>query len=270
MAHFVNYILLAVPADGLPKGARNFPICMSEYCNPDSDGTIEWAASLANKGCKHVLGNRCLETWLSEENSCPLCRNILFDNDDSDDNDDSSEDSDDEVDPEDEEALVRAIAAFEEQRPPTLNEADEKESTGPRYRIHRRRALTDFKLYQEFRKHRLRSGDFLVLPYVPADEEVLHWRADKALFKHLQKIGALAQPDMYVYRRTNSCLSDEKLYERLRDHGAKWSLPRGAWVLYGQRMIFRGSRTRTFGGRGGISVSSRNGSFPTTRGLEIL
>ena len=108
----------------------------------------------------------------------------------------------------------------------------------PRYRIHRRRALTDFKLYQEFRKHQLRSGDFLVRPYVPADEEVLDWRADKALFKHLQKIGAFAQPGMYVYGRTNSCLSDEELYERLRDHGAEWSLPRGAWVLYGQRMIF--------------------------------
>lgn len=61
-----------------------------------------------------MLRNRCLEIWLSEENSYPLCRNILFDNDDSDDNDDSSEDSDDEVDPEDEKALVRAIAAFED------------------------------------------------------------------------------------------------------------------------------------------------------------
>ena len=70
----------------------------------------------------------------------------------------------------------------------TLDEADEKKSTGPRYHIDRRITLTDFKLYQEFRKHQLRSGGFLVLPYVPADEAVLHWRADKALFRHLQKI----------------------------------------------------------------------------------
>ncbi|KAL2038627.1 hypothetical protein N7G274_008675 [Stereocaulon virgatum] len=239
MARSFEVSLLAIPADDLPNDERKCPICMSEYYKADCDGIIEWAASLEKMGCKHVIGNRCLETWLNEENTCPLCRNILFDDHDDEDHD-ISEDSDEEIDSEHEEALVRAIVAFEEQRPPTLDEEDERESTGPRYNFYRRRALADFKLYQEFRKQQLRSGDLPILPYVPADEKVLHWRADKELFKHLQNIGAFTKPGMFTYRRINSCVSDEELYERLRDQGVKWSLPREAWLLYGRRMSFCG------------------------------
>ena len=54
--------------------------------------------------------------------------------------------------------------------------------------------------------------------------------ADQALFEQLQNIGAFTQPGMDIERRNNQPrLSDEEIYERLRNQGARWSLERNAW-----------------------------------------
>ncbi|CAE7178931.1 hypothetical protein P3342_002220 [Pyrenophora teres f. teres] len=35
-------------------------------------------ASVRIKACRHVFGLGCLEEWLQEKNSCPMCRKTLF------------------------------------------------------------------------------------------------------------------------------------------------------------------------------------------------
>lgn len=55
---------------------------MEEYGTvPSASGTIERAVRLP---CKHVVGSECISIWLTqtdggiENNTCPLCRNVLF------------------------------------------------------------------------------------------------------------------------------------------------------------------------------------------------
>ena len=52
-------------------------ICMQdcEDISPET-GAVEYALRLP--GCSHIFGSCCITTWLRSNNSCPICRRILF------------------------------------------------------------------------------------------------------------------------------------------------------------------------------------------------
>lgn len=54
---------------------KNCAICYQEMGVPDPDGNTEHPARLPK--CKHIFGNKCLEKWFKDSNTCPYCRDKL-------------------------------------------------------------------------------------------------------------------------------------------------------------------------------------------------
>lgn len=56
----------------IPKDSRSCNICMDPY------GSTENPENPVRLPCGHVIGRSCIARWLTTSNSCPLCRQILF------------------------------------------------------------------------------------------------------------------------------------------------------------------------------------------------
>jgi hypothetical protein len=83
-------------------------ICTNDPVDSLFDAEDEFAVVLHDR---HVFGERCIREWLSENNTCPKCRAVLFE---ADEDDDSEYDTDDEMeDDDDEEEDTITAAEFE-------------------------------------------------------------------------------------------------------------------------------------------------------------
>jgi len=51
------------------------PICYDEIGIQNADGVVEQPIRLPK--CKHVFGDKCLDTWFKENDTCPYCRDKL-------------------------------------------------------------------------------------------------------------------------------------------------------------------------------------------------
>jgi hypothetical protein len=80
-------------------------ICTNDPVDSLFDAEDEFAVVLHER---HVFGERCIREWLSENNTCPKCRAVLFEADE----DDSEYDTDDEMEDDDDEDTITA-AEFE-------------------------------------------------------------------------------------------------------------------------------------------------------------
>ncbi|KAM0800322.1 hypothetical protein BDR22DRAFT_852583 [Usnea florida] len=70
---FLNQMLLD-PNNVQPNG--DCVICMEETGKANREtGSVELQLRLQ---CSHVIGSECLYTWLSEHNTCPICRREVF------------------------------------------------------------------------------------------------------------------------------------------------------------------------------------------------
>lgn len=72
--------LLVLPVEALPPGSRNCGICLQDYLTVGSN--MEHPAL----PCRHVVGQSCLERWLSPCEArprtwCPVCGAHVFEND---------------------------------------------------------------------------------------------------------------------------------------------------------------------------------------------
>ncbi|KAL9576276.1 MAG: hypothetical protein Q9212_007235 [Teloschistes hypoglaucus] len=56
-------------ADDVEIDDPNCPVCLLPYSSQSSS-----ELPLKIPGCSHIMGGRCLATWLAGSNSCPLCR----------------------------------------------------------------------------------------------------------------------------------------------------------------------------------------------------
>ncbi|CAF9931635.1 MAG: E3 ubiquitin-protein ligase hrd1 [Alectoria fallacina] len=56
----------------IPKDSRSCNICMDPY------GSTENPENPVRLPCGHVIGRSCIARWLTTNNSCPLCRRVLF------------------------------------------------------------------------------------------------------------------------------------------------------------------------------------------------
>ncbi|KAL9067830.1 MAG: hypothetical protein Q9161_006648 [Pseudevernia consocians] len=67
-------------------------ICKEEYSTTSSEtGEVERKIRLpCNKN--HTVGSKCIETWLNEHNTCPICRHEFFEHDYKDSEDESETD----------------------------------------------------------------------------------------------------------------------------------------------------------------------------------
>ena len=60
-------------------------------------------------------------------------------------------------------------------------------------------------------------------------------------FEYLQTQEAFNQPGVDIERQSvGALLTDEDLYDHLRNLGAKWCLDRKGWFLFGRHMAFGG------------------------------
>ncbi len=55
----------------LPEDGKECPVCYDAYYTP-ADGVAEAAVRI--KSCGHVLGEKCLDDWIQQNNTCPVCR----------------------------------------------------------------------------------------------------------------------------------------------------------------------------------------------------
>lgn len=68
-------LLLGLPLADLEDPAPDCPVCYEQF--PESEGEEDEAIVL---DCNHVIGFDCMERWIGDgNNSCPLCRALVFD-----------------------------------------------------------------------------------------------------------------------------------------------------------------------------------------------
>lgn len=184
------------------------------------------------------------------------------------------------------EVEVRLLADFEEHREPTEDEVDAAEATG-HFRIQshgsndeeaaqswraaairRRSDVHTRNLYDAVRIDQIQAGiprdD--ILPNLEPWElagGVLGWESDRALFRHLQMMGAFRIPGMESERRASLDISDEASYERLRNTGARYIPARHGWYRYGKRILFNGIYSESAHEDHEFDRLSRQGAFRT-------
>ncbi|MCJ1460590.1 hypothetical protein MMC28_010972 [Mycoblastus sanguinarius] len=257
---------LAIPVDKIPENDRVCVICTTTYGKRSEDNIIEHALKM--RKCGHVIGNYCIRKWFETSNSCPFCRDELFEKE----RDENGEEigildiSDDESDTQSYTTFISesAYPSNELDCEPTTDELDELEALGrgpaghiqePKgpetlpWRIasnRRRGALADVALYRQIRRLQLQeraigSRNEPAWPPLQDHETVLNWQADQRLFQYLRDTGAFSQPGMEIERGE---LSDEAIYENLRNQGSRWMQDRigwnPGWFLFGRRMVFGG------------------------------
>ena len=72
--------LLSLPIvryEDLPENYQSCHICHELFDDPAVEENIEFPVRLP---CNHVLGSDCLTIWFGHNNSCPMCRAVLFEN----------------------------------------------------------------------------------------------------------------------------------------------------------------------------------------------
>lgn len=178
--------------------------------------------------CKHVFDRECLLSWLSEDeadqNTCPMCRRQLF--------------------------RKRNLGnggngVYAETGLVPLIWHDGFEFVRGRGRpnfgrlrayaaLQRRRGgLRDRWQYEELRN----SG--ANLPALSPEIVILNMREDRLMFQELQRRGAFTLPGMDVqFRAGDTGITDEDIYEILRDTGAGWCTEHGRWRLNGAHQRF--------------------------------
>lgn len=55
----------------LKDGEDECPVCYVKWFEAGEDGKIEYPIRLT---CGHLYGQKCLEEWIQETNSCPMCK----------------------------------------------------------------------------------------------------------------------------------------------------------------------------------------------------
>lgn len=60
-----------VTKEQLEKDKTSCPICYTDFYDKDAEGKIEYPVRLP---CGHVYGQKCIEEWIQETNSCPMCK----------------------------------------------------------------------------------------------------------------------------------------------------------------------------------------------------
>lgn len=120
----------------------------------------------------------------------------------------------------------------------------------PPHETRRHRARRDVKLY-----HALRAQGSHLPPLPPKQRSrngvdgLLTWAQDRALFRALQELGAFRYPGMAENFRDEhgGRLSDEEIYEIVRQRGCRWDVMRG-WVQGGRRVSFEKRNVGVVGG----------------------
>lgn len=184
--------------------------------------------------CKHVFDKKCLLSWLSEDeanqNTCPMCRRQLF----------RKRNLGNGGNGVYTEADFEPLMLHDELGYPDYGER--------RARIALQRrigALRDREQYEL-----LRDGG-ASLPAVNRPERgVLDTRQDYLLFQELQNRGAFALPGMNLqFRAGRPDISDQDIYEILRDSGANWCITHGRWRVGGVHQRFGGESAEDEGYR---------------------
>ncbi|KAF2678263.1 hypothetical protein K458DRAFT_409016 [Lentithecium fluviatile CBS 122367] len=62
----------------LPPSPQDCPICKDPLITAAPTTSPHAHPSLKLTTCGHVFGKACLETWLRDHNTCPMCRATLF------------------------------------------------------------------------------------------------------------------------------------------------------------------------------------------------
>ncbi|KAI1816460.1 hypothetical protein GGS20DRAFT_222180 [Poronia punctata] len=68
--------LLSVDIASLPASERTCVICYNEFGVASPEGTNE--APLKLPKCKHVFGDHCIKKWFEESDTCPYCRDKVY------------------------------------------------------------------------------------------------------------------------------------------------------------------------------------------------
>ncbi|KAL6720467.1 hypothetical protein ACLMJK_002390 [Lecanora helva] len=246
----------AIPTHELPEESRECAICTTYFGYRMAEGTIEHAIKLS---CNHTVGSLCLQKWLEKSNQCVFCRTKLFEEIEDEDDFEATDDNFIIRETTIGEEELRLLEHFENTRLMTSDEIDRREATENEqnpseetennvdtaaWRAASSRRRADFysrELYEEFRNQQIRSGmrESEALPRLMSYEvtaNALGWVAAFNLFKLLRKEGAFTLTGMFELRFSLLTPSDEALYEHLLNQGAKWSISRRGWYLYGERM----------------------------------
>ncbi len=181
----------------------------------------------------------------------------------------------------------RLLADFEEHRVPTEDEVDELEASGrsgtwnhvsndneqatQSWRaaaVRRRSDMHTRNLYDDERINQIQTGILRddILPALEPWELIggaIGWQSDRALFRHLQAVGAFSVPGMESDRRTPPNISDEAFYEQLRNNGVRYIRERHGWFRYGKRVFFGGVQPELAFNELGFDRLSEQGAFRT-------
>ena len=64
-----------VKLEDLPENSQSCHICKELFDDPTLEEKSEVAVMLP---CNHIMGSECLSNWFEGNNTCPMCRAILF------------------------------------------------------------------------------------------------------------------------------------------------------------------------------------------------
>jgi hypothetical protein len=74
--HEIANTLTRVDESTLPADEDYCPICQEKYSELNRFGLEESPCRF--KACKHVMGWSCISEWLSDHDSCPICRHTIL------------------------------------------------------------------------------------------------------------------------------------------------------------------------------------------------
>ena len=67
--------LPTIKLEDLPENSQSCHICKEPFDDPNQEAKSEVAVMLP---CNHIMGSECLSKWFEGNNTCPMCRAILF------------------------------------------------------------------------------------------------------------------------------------------------------------------------------------------------
>jgi hypothetical protein len=61
-----------------PTEPQNCSICLEILVGPQTSTSASEHLAVKIHSCGHVYGQKCLKEWIKQQNTCPLCRDILY------------------------------------------------------------------------------------------------------------------------------------------------------------------------------------------------